>query len=225
MPRSATRIRPGYSRAERISDAVVHVTGLAVVLIAAPVLVMIAAQVRGDLSSLAAAGIYGTALVAMIFFSALFNLTPGAPLQWLYQRLDHAAIYLKIAGTYTPFTLLSGHGTALTLGLWGAAAFGVTVKLVSPSRWRWFGLALYLGMGWAGVVAGQTVFAALPASVLTLMIAGGVLYTVGVGFYLCKAMPFHYTTWHVLVLLASLLFYAAVVVLLLSDGPGMAASP
>ena len=105
----------------------------------------------------------------------------------------------------------------LTIGLWCAAALGAGLKLVSPLRWRRFGLALYLAMGWAGVAFGQGIFEALPTPVLTLMIVGGALYTIGVGFYLCRALPFHYTIWHVLVLVASLLFYAAVVVLLLSD--------
>lgn len=204
-----------YSRAERMSDAVVHITGMAVIALAAPALIVLTMLTHDDGVATVAVGIYGTALMGMIFFSALYNLSPEARLRGLFQRLDHSAIYVKIAGTYTPFALLSGHGLALTIGLWGAALFGIALKLISPLRWRWLGLALYLGMGWAGIVAGQAVFAALPMPVLVLMGAGGALYSLGVVFYLWKRLPFHYTIWHVIVLTASLLFYSALVVLLL----------
>lgn len=221
MP-DTTDKRSRYSRAERLSDAVVHVTGLSLVLMAVPVLVVVTALHRGDALSLTGVSIYGGALFAMIFCSALYNMTEGldwgAAREWLFKRLDHAAIYVKIAGTYTPFTLLSGHGVALTIGLWGAALAGVSLKLISPWRFRWLGLALYLGMGWAGVVAGQALLAELPLPVLVLMLVGGALYTGGVVFYLWERLPFHNTIWHVFVLAASLVFYAAVLTYVLIGG-------
>ncbi|PQO23041.1 Hly-III family protein [Rhodobacteraceae bacterium WD3A24] len=204
-----------YSRAERISDAVVHITGMVVIALAAPALIVVTTFTQHDGSALVAVSVYGAGLVAVIFCSALYNLNRKTELRWLFQRLDHSAIYLKIAGTYTPFALLSGQGLALTLGLWGTAAIGIAMKLVSPLRWRWLALALYLGMGWVGVFAGHAVFAALPMPVLVLMATGGGLYTLGVPFYLWQRLPFHYTIWHVIVLAASLLFYAAVVMFLL----------
>jgi len=208
--------RPSYSRAEKISDAVVHVTGLTLVLMAVPVLIVLTALYRGDAASIAGVSIYGAALLAMILFSALYNIAEtsgfGRAKEWLLRRLDHSAIYLKIAGTYTPFTLLSGHGFALTVGVWAAALAGITLKAVSPERFKWIALALYLGMGWAGLIAGGGMFAALPTPVLALMIVGGCLYTLGVVFYLWRRLPFHYTIWHVFVLCASFVFYAAVLV-------------
>ncbi|KPQ05181.1 MAG: hemolysin III [Rhodobacteraceae bacterium HLUCCA12] len=206
--------RDRYTRAERLADAVVHVTGLSLVLMAVPVLIVVTALQRGDALSLTGVSVYGGALFAMIFCSALYNMSEsfdwGSAREWLFKRLDHAAIYVKIAGTYTPFTLLSGQGFGLTAGLWGAAAAGVALKLVSPWRFRWLALALYLGMGWAGVVAGQALLAQLPVPVLVLMLVGGGIYTAGVVFYLWERLPFHNTIWHVLVLAASLIFYAAV---------------
>lgn len=205
-----------YSRAEKISDAVVHVTGLAMVLMAVPVLIVVTALFRGDAASVTGVSVYGGALLLMILCSGLYNIGEtsglGAAREWLLRRLDHAAIYLKIAGTYTPFTLLSGHGLTLTAGVWAAALAGVALKVISPERFKWLALALYLGMGWAGAVAGGALFAALPGPVLVLMATGGGLYTLGVVFYLWRGLPFHYTIWHVLVLAASFVFYAAVMV-------------
>ncbi len=213
--RHDARQQRDFSPAERHSDAVVHIVGMAVIALAVPALIVLTMLTRDDGSALLAVSIYGTALAAMIFCSALYNLNPQAPLRWLFQRLDHCAIYFKIAATYTPFALLSGQGLALTIGLWGTALVGMALKLISPARWRWLGLALYLGMGWAGVVAGRDVFAALPMPAVVLMAAGGVLYTLGVVFYLWTRLPFHYTIWHIIVLTATLLFYAALVMFLL----------
>lgn len=201
-----------YSRAERLSDAVVHVTGLALVAGAVPVLIVLAVLLRGDGASVAGASVYGATLILMILCSALYNMIDRPGWTWLLRRMDHAAIYLKIAGTYTPFALVSGQGAGLLAGVWGAAAAGVALKLVSPARFRWLALALYLGMGWAGVVAGGDLLAALPVASQVLMLVGGGIYTIGVGFYLADRMPFHNTIWHVHVLAASLVFYAAVLV-------------
>jgi len=210
------KLRTGYSRAEQFSDAVVHLAGISLVLMAVPVLIVLTALYRGDAASVTGVSIYGGALFAMILFSALYNIGEssgfGTAKEWLLRRLDHSAIYLKIASTYTPFTLLSGHGASLTIGVWAAALAGITLKAISPERFKWAALALYLGMGWAGVIAGGAMFAALPVPVLVLMIVGGTLYTLGVVFYLWRALPFHYTIWHLFVLAASFVFYAAVLV-------------
>lgn len=208
--------RPGYSRAEDISDAAVHIAGLVLIALAVPTLILLTLLSRDDTPARIAVGIYGAALAAMIGFSALYNLSHGGALSWLYQRLDHSAIYVKIAGTFTPFALLSGQGAVLTASLWGTAVLGVGLKLVSPARWRWLALVLYLGMGWGGVLAGGAILAELPGPVITLMAAGGGLYTIGVAFYLWEGLPFHYTIWHLIVLAASLLFYAAVVTMVLA---------
>lgn len=202
--------RSDYSRAERLSDAILHVSGLAIVLIAVPVLITAAAFLRGDFSAIFGVTVYGLALIAMILCSALYNMVPHPGWAGMLKRLDHSAIYVKIAGTYTPFTLLSGHGVWLLAGLWGAALAGVGLKFAAPDRFRRAGLALYLGMGWVGLFAGGTFFATLSAPVIALIVAGGCLYTAGVAFYLFDRLPFHYTIWHGFVLTASLVFYAAV---------------
>ena len=204
-----------YSRAEYVSDAVVHVLGLALALMAVPALVVAAALVRGDAPALVGTAIYGVALLLMLGCSALYNMILRPDWAWLLKRLDHSAIYMKIAGTYTPFTLISGQGLALTAGLWGAALLGIALKVADPQRFRWPGLLLYLGMGWGGVVAGGALFAALSVPVVVLMAIGGGLYTLGVVFYLWERLPFHNTIWHVFVLAATAAFFAAVTLLVL----------
>jgi hemolysin III len=208
-----------YTRAEVLSDAVLHVTGLAMVLVAGPILVVLTALARGDAPAMIGVGVYAAAMLAMIGASALYNLDDslwGGARGWLLQRLDHAAIYLKIAGTYTPFTLITGQGFAVLAMVWGAAGLGVVLKMISPQRFRGLGLFLYLAMGWVGVLAGQSFLAALPGGVVALMLAGGALYTLGVVFYLWRGLPFHYTIWHGFVLAATGVFYAAVVVLVVT---------
>lgn len=217
-----------YSRAERLTDTAVHLTGLALVIAAVPVLIVITALTRADAAAVTGVSIYAAALVLMIGASAAYNIASGfswgSARAWFLRRLDHSAIFLKIAATYTPFALITGHGLWLTLGIWAAAGLGIALKLISPERFRLVSLALYLGMGWAGVAAGGTLIAALPVPVLVLMATGGGLYTLGVVFYVWEKLPFHYTIWHVFVLAASLVFYAAVLTcVLLPATPALAA--
>lgn len=213
-----TPTRP-YARAEQLSDAIVHVAGLAVVIGAVPVLIVLAATVRGDAAAVAGISIYGATLVAMILCSALYHMIPAPSWQGLLKRLDHSAIYLKIAGTYTPFAMLSGQGGGLLAGVWTAAAAGMSLKLVAPDRFRLPAVALYLGMGWAGVVAGGAFLGSLDPVAVMLMLIGGGLYTSGVVFFLWERLPFQTAIWHLFVLAASLVFYAAVTVQLLTLPP------
>ncbi|MCC5955106.1 MAG: hemolysin III family protein [Natronohydrobacter sp.] len=207
-----------YSAAERRLDAAIHYLGLASVMLAVPLLIgaaVMRALSDGSGQLVLAASIYGATFVAMIGASALFNLGLRPALDWLFQRLDHAAIYLKIAGTYTPFTLITGQGLWLLAGLWGAAACGVVLKLISPARFKVLAIALYLGMGWVGLVILPDLAQSLSPVIVGLMLAGGLVYTVGVVFYLWQALPYHFAIWHVFVLVASFLFYAAIMVLVL----------
>lgn len=210
--------RLSYSPSERRADAAIHMVGLVAAMLAVPLLIG-AALVRsydsGNGVFIGAVLIYGLTFLAMIGASALYNMTPSATLNWLYQRLDHSAIYLKIAGTYTPFTLFTGQGVWLLLGLWGAAALGVGMKVIAVERFRIFAQLLYLGMGWVGVMILPDLAAVLPMAVLVLMVAGGVVYTLGVGFYLCAGIRYHFVIWHVFVLVASFLLYASIMTMLL----------
>lgn len=213
------RARTGYSRAEQLSDTVVHVLGVVVVSVAVPVLIYGAIHTRGDGFSVTAATVYGLTLTAMIGFSALYNTMGSSRWTGVLRRLDHSAIYAKIAGTYTPFALVQGgEGLWLLSGLWTAALVGITLKVIDPDRLRWFALGLCLAMGWAGLIAGGDFLTTLSPDVVRLIMTGGTIYTIGMAFYLCERLPFHYTIWHVLVLAASMVFYAAVTTQIIAGG-------
>lgn len=214
---SFRREPPIYSRAERLSDGVVHVAGILSALIAVPVLITLAAVWYGDSGTVAAATIYGVSLIAMLCCSAVYNMLAWPGWQDMLRRFDQSAIYLKIAGTYTPFAVFTGTTAGLFLtGIWGTALLGVSMIVIGPARPRWPSLVLYLALGWAGVVAGQQMIAALTPASHMLILIGGLIYTVGLVFFLWERLPFHNTIWHVFVLAASWIIYAAVLVELYS---------
>ncbi len=202
--------RSGYSRAENHSDAVVHVSGIAIGLVAAPVLIGLAVMLQHDPAAIAGTSVYGVAMVAMLVCSALYNMARHARRRAFFRHLDHTAIFIKIAATYTPFVVLSGgQGAWLLTGRWGAAAAGSGLRLFVPD-WKVIACAIALGMGWAGVFAGSDFFGALSTAVIVLIVTGGALYSIGVAFFLFDRLPFHYTIWHLFVLAATGVFYAAV---------------
>ncbi|EEW23904.1 PAQR family membrane homeostasis protein TrhA [Rhodobacter ferrooxidans] len=203
--------RSGYSRAERISDAAVHLSGLSMALLAVPVLITLAVIWRGDASAVSGVAVYGATLIAMILFSALCNMVAHPTWSMIFRRLDHSAIYWKIAGTFTAFVLISGQGALLLVGIWAAALCGTALRVLAPDRLRWLALGLYLAMGWIGTAVGWPMFASYSAPVLLLMAMGGGLYTIGTGFFLFDRLPFHTTIWHGFVLTATGMFYAAVI--------------
>lgn len=214
--------RRPYSRAEALGDAIVHAAGLLAALIGVPILITLAALWHGNATALAAAGVYGAALLAMLGCSAAYHHLPRPHLRPLLLRLDHSAIYIKIAGTYTPFALLSGGaGSGLVMGLWGAAAAGCGLQMLSGGRTRWAGFALYLGMGWAGLLAGWALFDTLSPAVMGLIVTGGVIYTLGVAFFLWENLPFNVAIWHGFVLAASVLFFVAVTLHMAQTAPGI----
>ncbi len=205
--------RLDYSRAERLSDAVVHVFGLVAALMAVPVLITLAVVLHGNAPAIVGASLYGLALIAMLLCSALYNMTWEVRRKAFYRHLDHTAILCKIAATYTPFMLLStGGGGWLLPGLWGAALAGAGMRFMAPDRLKLAAVVLALAMGWAGLFAGDAFFAGLSGAVIILIVTGGALYTAGVGFFLFERLPYHYTIWHIFVLAASMVFYAAVIV-------------
>ena len=209
-----------YSRSEYLSDAAIHFAGLAAVAAAVPVLIVLAALRRGDAAAVVGVSVYGATLALMILASAAFNLARDPRWRWWLLRFDHAAIFLKIAGTYTAFAALAGAGFGLTVALWSAALLGVALELLTPGRMRLLGPAMYLGMGWAVLAGGAGLLAALPAAVVALMATGGGLYTLGAVFNHWKRLPYHNTIWHGFVLAATGVFYAAVVVAVVSGAAG-----
>lgn len=200
-----------YSRAERLSDAAIHIVGVVSAIVAATVVIFLAFSWRTEPSVRLGAVIYGLCLLLMLAASAAYHMTPWMEWKDALRRLDQSAIYVKIAGTYTPFALLAGT-VPLLVGIWGAAVAGLSLKVLAPNRAVPLALALYLVMGWAGVLAGDALLDSLTPAGFALMLTGGIIYTVGIVFYLWDALPFHNTIWHAFVLVATGVIYAALLV-------------
>jgi hemolysin III len=200
-----------YDRSEFLADGLIHAIGVGLGLIGAVALVIYAVNSARD-SSTPAFLVYAIGLISMLGFSAAYNVCPVSRAKWFLRRLDHSAIYVLIAATYTPFLVKAGAGigsTGLLIGVWLVAIAGILLKLLLPGRLDGLSIVLYLLLGWAGAAA-YPVMATLPASTLWLIASGGILYSAGVGFHLWKSLRFQNATWHAFVLLAAACHYTAV---------------
>src|SRR6478752_3090607 len=215
---AAGAVRWNYDRSELIADAVVHVTGVCFGLVAATALIVLTA-VYASAIDVAAVSIYVAGLLAMLVLSATYNLWPVSRAKWVLRRFDHSASYLLIAATYTPFIVElkdSIFAMALLAGVWCLAIAGIVLKLVAPGRFDRVSVGLYLAMGWSGLMLYDRVVAALPALALWLVVAGGVLYSLGVIFHAWRRLRFQNAIWHCFVLLGAACHYTAVLDLVLA---------
>ncbi|EPX84936.1 PAQR family membrane homeostasis protein TrhA [Salipiger mucosus] len=210
-----TRYQLQHSLKEHIADGVLHVLGVAAAIAGVTGLIVWAALTAPG-THIWPLAIYSVGLVASFSFSAAYNLTLHAPTRAILRRFDHAAIYLLIAGTYTPMALIGIGGTAgwaLTLAAWGLAGIGMVMKLGFIHRWEGFGFALYLAQGWLGVIAIWPLIQSLPLSALILIVVGGLVYTAGTIFYHVERIPFSRAIWHFHVLAGAAVHYAAVILI------------
>jgi hemolysin III len=204
---------PRYTRAERVADGCVHVTGVAFSVLATAAMLTLAAKAL-PMASTASLGVYAFGMVAVFACSAAYHLSAHGKLKANLRRFDHAAIYVKIAGTYTPLALLKmgdAVGLALLGAVWAITAFGATAKLLWPERLVRTSYVLYLAQGWAVVAAFNSLLPAVSSRVLVLLVVGGCLYTVGVVFHLWERLRYHNAIWHTFVLAASVCHFAAIV--------------
>mgnify|MGYP001407101140 FL=1 len=211
-------VRWNYDRAELWADGVVHALGVTSGTIAAAVLFTLA-RLFATPPEIAAVSIYVAGLVLMLAISATYNLWPVSRWKWWLRRLDHSAIYLLIAATYTPFIIQMGRSVialALLGGVWSVAVIGIILKLLFPGRFDRFAIVLYLAMGWSGVMVYDTIASVLPDSVLALIAAGGILYSGGVVFHVWERLRFQNAIWHSFVLLGAGCHYSAVLDLVLN---------
>jgi|TARA_R100000049_G_C1899861_1_gene50250 hemolysin III len=208
-----TRYILQHSLREQIADGVLLVLGVAAAIAGVTgLLVWTSLTGRGD--SFWPLALYALGLITSFSLSAAYNLTLHAPSRAILRRLDHAAIFLLIAGTYTPLALLGlggWQGTALTLATWGLALIGLVMKLCFFPRWDRAGFVLYLGQGWLGLLAIWPLVHSLPPLALALLLAGGLTYTVGTVFYHRAGLPYARAIWHLHVLAAAAAHYVAVI--------------
>jgi hemolysin III len=201
-----------YDRIELIADGAVHAVGVVLGLIGAIAIVVMAAQ-SAAAAKIPSIVIYAVGLLAMLGFSAAYNMWPISRVKWILRRFDHSAIYVMIAATYTPFLGQLKDGVAsvgLLVGIWSTAIVGVALKLLMPGRLDALATVLYLILGWSCAAAYGPITAALPPVCLGLLAAGGVLYSTGVVFHLWRNLRFHNAIWHGFVLVAACCHYTAV---------------
>jgi hemolysin III len=201
------------SRHELAADCIIHILGIAAGSVGGATLVALIAA-RGDWLELGALLIYAVGMVTMFSFSAAYNLARNSPWRAALRRCDHAAIFVMIAGSYTPFTLLRLDGAwswGLTVVVWSIAAVGAVIKLCRRCDLRYASVAPYLLLGWIGLIAIDPLFRSLGWETLGLIGVGGALYVIGVGFHIWDRLPFQNAIWHGFVLAAASVHYAAVI--------------
>lgn len=201
-----------YTPREELANSLTHGLG-AGLSVAGLVLLVVRSAQHGNTWHVVSTAIFGASLVLLYAASTLYHSLRGERLKQVLQKFDHAAIFLLIAGTYTPFVLVTLRGPwgwSLFGVVWGLAVAGVTLKFWLAGRFRLISTLIYLAMGWLVMVAIKPLVAALPAGGLQLLFAGGLCYTGGAAFYLWKRLPFHHAIWHLWVLGGSACHWTAV---------------
>lgn len=196
-----------YTPAETLADAIVHASGL-LLAISGTVVFLLAIAGTAPGAAVAGVAVYLATLVLSIAASAAYNLWPVSRTKWLLRRLDHSAIYLLIAGTYTPF-MVETELYEMLAAVWAIALFGVALKLLRPGRYDKLSIGLYLALGWSGAVVWNRL-TGLPEGVLPLIFAGGLVYSLGVIFHLWESLRYQNAIWHGFVLVAAAIHYLAV---------------
>ena len=201
-----------YSRREELANTITHGFGAVASLIAGIVLIVLAAG-SGDPWRIISASVFSLTLVTLYTASTFYHGASDGPHKFRLEIFDHCAIFLLIAGTYTPFMLVSLRGPwgwSLFGVVWSLAIVGVFLKLTFKTRFSLLSTAIYIAMGWLVVVAAVPMIEALPLNTLLLLVAGGVTYTAGTVFYHNERIPYAHAIWHLFVLGGSILHYFAV---------------
>jgi hemolysin III len=201
-----------FSLREEIAHSLTH--GIGIIFGIAGLIILIShAADCGSVRHIVGCTIFGAALIVLYSASTLYHGIQHQTAKKVLRIADHSAIYLLIAGTYTPFTLINMQGVwgwSLFGVAWGLALLGIVLQLTPLRKYSAIRLILYLTMGWSIVVAIKPLAASVPISAMRLIVAGGLSYTVGIVFYLWRKLPYNHAIWHVFVLAGSVLHYFAV---------------
>lgn len=208
-----------YTPGEEIANSVTHGVGLLLSIVGLVVLVGVASA-HGDVRDVVAGSVFGATLILVYTTSTLYHGIQIPRVRPILRKLDHIAIFLLIAGTYTPFTLSAiGGSTGWTLFavIWSLAVLGIIFELTFLRRYTWLAVGLYLLMGWFGIVAIKPLAASLGQGGVLLLLLGGAAYTLGVLFYLWRRLPYSHAIWHGFVLAGSILHYLAILLYIVLD--------
>lgn len=201
-----------YTKKEEIVNAITHGIG-AMLSITALVILILKSVSTGSTFHVVTYTIYGATMILLYLSSTLVHSFPEGKAKDIFEIFDHSAIYLFIAGTYTPFTLIvidGAMGWTLLSVVWGIAIVGVVFKSFFVKRFILISTVLYVVMGWLIVIAWNPLVTALPQGGLVLLVVGGVLYTIGSIFYVWRGFHYHHAVWHVFVLLGTMAHFFAV---------------
>jgi hemolysin III len=211
-----TRSRP-YRLGEEIANSVTH--GVGALLSVVGLIVLVAYSVlTGDPVRVVASVVYGVSLVLEYTASTLYHALPQPRAKHVFKILDHSGIYLLIAGSYTPFLLITLQGAGgwwMAAGIWALALIGIVVEGFWAYRPKWLSASVYLLMGWLAIFAIKPMIANLPSQGVALLVAGGLAYTIGTPFYVLKKVPYFHMVWHLWVLAGSALHFFAVLLYVL----------
>ncbi|GGA10574.1 PAQR family membrane homeostasis protein TrhA [Dyella caseinilytica] len=212
MSASGQVVLPRYGFGDELASSVIHGIGIVLSIVGLAALVVHAAS-HGTGSDVLASAVYGISLILLYTASTLYHSIRTESARRVLRTLDHIAIFLLIAGTYTPFTLIALRGTwgwSLFGIVWSLALLGTALELGLLKRYRRLAVLLYVAMGWVGIIAFRPLLAHLQTGGMVLLLAGGAAYTLGVPFYLWRKLPYHHSVWHVFVLAGSVLQFLAV---------------
>jgi len=204
--------KPSPSLGEEIANSVSHGVGFLAALVATPFLVLAAAR-RGGAAGILGASVFAATVAILYLASTVYHALPNNKAKRLFRVIDHSAIYLLIAGTYTPFTLgvLRGFwGWLLFAAVWALAVFGVAVKSVGGIRYPRLSTTLYIGMGWLALIAIRPLWVQVPVAGWLWLIAGGVMYTAGIAFYAAERVRYGHFVWHLFVMMGTVCHFFAV---------------
>lgn len=209
-----------YLTGEEIANSVTH--GVAALLSIAGLVVMLSMMpVTAGAATITAAAVFGASMIFLYTASTLYHAIPNLRVKRILQVLDHSAIYVMIAGSYTPFclvTLKGTTGTMLCIAVWSIALAGIILQPVLMKRAEWLNCLLYLLLGWCVVLVFEPLMAALPSAGIWLLAAGGVVYSLGVIFYLWERIPYNHAIWHLFVLGGTALQFFSVLFYVLPAG-------
>ncbi|MES2696044.1 MAG: hemolysin III family protein [Verrucomicrobiota bacterium] len=204
-----------YTRGEEIANWLTHGIGAALSVVGLTLLIVLASM-RGDAWHVVSFTVFGLSLLALYLTSMLYHLSRSERRRWLFRRLDHAAIFFLIAGTYTPFLLTNLRGAwgwTLFGIIWGLCGAGAIFKFIGGTRSRIASVITYLFSGWLILVAARPMLATVPEPALWLLLLGGIIYTAGIPFYLWRGLRYHHAFWHSFVLGGSTCHFLAVLFL------------
>lgn len=209
-----------YSPREEMANALTHALGTVLGLVG--LIVMLQQSLEyGTSRHVTVSAIYGASLILLYLASTIYHAASPGDRKRLFQKLDHAGIFVLIAGTYTPFTLISldgGWGWSIFGVVWGLALIGLYHELFAPRQFPRLALGLYLVMGWMIMIAIKPMIDSVPAGGLWLLLAGGLSYTIGVVFYVWDSLPYHHAIWHLFVLGGSICHFLAITLFVLPRG-------